>query len=180
MIDASSDAEADVNLSFGGLATLIRHASIDMGIEIVIELEEVRKSTTGLSRKKCALGKIRYPKVGNQQGETGHLLYIKSSISGTEAEYIREYRTRNADFPHETTGDQFFDETQFEAYRALGYNGIVNKADLKAIHEAKGRVRSPGGCGWQWHRQSSRFESGDGEAWAAIEIVSNLHTAFAD
>ena len=118
----ASDAEADVNLSFGGLATLIRHASIDMGIEIEMELEEVRKSTTGFSRKKCALGKIRYPKVGQQQAETGYLLYIKSSISGTETEYIREYRTRSTDFPHETTGDQFFNETQFEAYRALGYD----------------------------------------------------------
>jgi hypothetical protein len=26
------------------------------------------------------------------------------------------------DFPHHSTGDQFFDEEQFEAYRALGYH----------------------------------------------------------
>jgi hypothetical protein len=32
---------------------------------------------------------------------------------------------RHPHFPHETTADQFFDEAQFEAYRALGYH-IVN------------------------------------------------------
>ena len=26
----------------------------------------------------------------------------------------------NSDFPHQTTADQFFDDAQFEAYRALG------------------------------------------------------------
>lgn len=133
----ASDAEADVNLSFGGLATLIRHAFIDMGIEIVMELEEVRRSTTGLSRKKCALGKIRYPKAGNRRGETGHLLYIKSSISGAEAEYIREYRTRNTAFPHESTGDQFFDEMQFEAYRALGYDSAKSLFQEQGAFNAK-------------------------------------------
>jgi hypothetical protein len=117
----ASDAEADTTMSFGGLATLIRHAYIDMGIEIKVELEEVRKNEAGLSRKKCALGKIRYP-----GGETGHLLYIKSSVSGGETEYIHEYRSRNTAFPHESTDDQFFDETQFEAYRALGYDSAKN------------------------------------------------------
>jgi hypothetical protein len=117
----ASDAEADMTMSFSGLAILIRHAYIDMGIEIKIELEEVRKNEAGLSRKKCALGKIRYP-----EGKTGHLLYIKSSVTGGETEYIREYRSRNTAFPHESTGDQFFDETQFEAYRALGYDSAKN------------------------------------------------------
>jgi hypothetical protein len=49
-------------------------------------------------------------------------LYIKSSITGDEYEYVREYRERNPEFPHESTADQFFDETRFEAYRALGYH----------------------------------------------------------
>ena len=29
---------------------------------------------------------------------------------------------RHATFPHETTGDQFFSEEQFEVYRALGFH----------------------------------------------------------
>jgi hypothetical protein len=33
---------------------------------------------------------------------------------------VLEYRSRHLEFPHQTTSDQFFDESQFESYRALG------------------------------------------------------------
>ena len=41
------------------------------------------------------------------------------------------YATKNAAFPHETTGDQFFSESQFESYRTLGFeimDGVLNDA----------------------------------------------------
>jgi hypothetical protein len=53
-------------------------------------------------------------------GEEGYLLYLKSSFTGDEGVPSQEYRHRNPAFPHQTTADQFFDEDQFEAYRALG------------------------------------------------------------
>ena len=34
--------------------------------------------------------------------------------------HVDNYALENPDFPHQSTGDQFFDNTQFEAYRALG------------------------------------------------------------
>jgi hypothetical protein len=54
------------------------------------------------------------------------LLYLKASICGHENAYIRSYKADHAAFPHEPTSDQFFDEAQFEVYRALGYH-IVNR-----------------------------------------------------
>ena len=36
------------------------------------------------------------------------------------------------DFPHETTADQFFDESQFESYRHLGYE--VAMRSLEAMN----------------------------------------------
>ena len=111
------DAEADADMSFGGLAKLIRYARTDMGIDIDIELDDVLLQNNGLSRRHCAMGTIRYGKE-----ESGRLLYIKSSLTGDENEYIRQYRTRNPAFPHESTADQFFDEAQFEVYRALGHH----------------------------------------------------------
>jgi hypothetical protein len=63
------------------------------------------------------LGTIRYA-----DGETGYLLYIKSSLTGDENEYIRKYKAENPIFPHESTADQFFSEARFEAYRGLGYH----------------------------------------------------------
>ena len=41
-------------------------------------------------------------------------------MTGHETEYVRAYRAAHPDFPHEPTSDQFFSETQFESYRALG------------------------------------------------------------
>ena len=114
------DAEADLNIDFGGLATLIRYARIDMGIDFDIDLDNLRKQEDGYSSKHWAIGKIYYGKDENGNSEEGYLLYIKASVTGNENEYIREYRSRHTDFPHESTTDQFFDEAQFETYRALG------------------------------------------------------------
>jgi hypothetical protein len=41
------------------------------------------------------------------------------------------YATANAAFPHETTADQFFSESQFESYRTLGFeimDGVLKDA----------------------------------------------------
>jgi hypothetical protein len=47
---------------------------------------------------------------------------LKTSLNGKEPVDIREYADAHASFPHESTGDQFFDEDQFEAYRHLGFD----------------------------------------------------------
>ncbi|MBI5012989.1 MAG: hypothetical protein HZC06_09810, partial [Methylocystis sp.] len=52
--------------------------------------------------------------------ETGTLIYIKAAIHGDEPEDISSYATVHSEFPHETTADQFFNESQFESYRRLG------------------------------------------------------------
>lgn len=132
------DGEADPNLHFNGLATLIRCARIDLGIHIDIDLDPIRlrKSTKrddegAVSAAHWALGTITYPaRDGNGQLEIGYLLYLKSSFTGEEDEAIREYRNRNPTFPHQSTADQFFDEDQFEAYRALGQH--IAEGALKA------------------------------------------------
>lgn len=128
------DGEADPLLHFGGLATLMRYAKLDLGIEIDINLDAIRLQKAdeknidaAVSSAQWAIGKIRYPKQDNneansngQAAEEGYLLYLKSAVTGHENEIIREYRYRNQAFPHQSTADQFFDEGQFEAYRALG------------------------------------------------------------
>ena len=124
------DGEADPHLHFSGLATLMRCAYIDLGIDIKIDLDAIRlRKPNGdgddgaTSGAHWTLGTITYPsKARNGKGEEGYLLYLKSSFSGDESEMIREYRHRNPAFPHQSTADQFFDEDQFEAYRALGHH----------------------------------------------------------
>ena len=114
------DGEADPKMAFNGLVTLIRYADIDMGIGININLENIRTDANGISKAHWTLGTIQYGQGNDGKEEIGHLLYVKSSLTGDEAEYIRAYRRKNPAFPHQTTADQFFDETQFECYRALG------------------------------------------------------------
>jgi len=87
-----------------------------MGVKIDINVDDLRLDDDRLSRAHATLGKISY----NNYDE-GELLYIKASMTGNEPEYVNEYRAANPDFPHQTTADQFFDEVQFECYRAVGY-----------------------------------------------------------
>jgi len=114
------DGEADPKMAFNGLVTLIRYADIDMGITINIDLENIRTDEKAISREHWTLGTIQYGRGDDGREETGYLLYIKSSLSGDENEYIRAYHRKYPAFPHQSTADQFFDETQFECYRALG------------------------------------------------------------
>lgn len=37
---------------------------------------------------------------------------------------VREYHLKNNKFPNQSTSDQFFDESQFESYRKLGYHSL--------------------------------------------------------
>jgi Patatin-like phospholipase len=127
------DAEADASMNFTALMTLQRYARIDLGIRIDLPWTPIRTHT--LQWMNCNAGKPPSPPptasdgphvavgvIDYGGGEKGYLVYIKSSLSGDENDYIRDYARRNYSFPHETTGDQFFSEEQFEVYRALGFH----------------------------------------------------------
>jgi hypothetical protein len=51
----------------------------------------------------------------------GHILWLKPMIFCGLPQDVVGYSIKSPTFPHETTGDQFFDEAQWESYRALGY-----------------------------------------------------------
>ena len=112
----SVDGEADPAYTFQGLMTLVRHAQIDFGARIEVNLSDIRPDPkTGYSQAHTALCIIRYP-----DKSLGFMIYMKLSVTGNELEMIRRYRINHPDFPHQTTLDQFFDEEQFEVYRQLG------------------------------------------------------------
>lgn len=114
----AGDAEADPAMKFQGLADAIRFARMDLGVTIDIDIDPIRPDpATGLSRAHSAVGRINYG-----DGEKGWLLYVKSSLTGDENVYIEKYKAEEPTFPSQTTADQFFDEEQFEAYRALGHH----------------------------------------------------------
>jgi hypothetical protein len=55
---------------------------------------------------------------------SGTLIYLKASLSGDEPVDVLHYASQNKTFPHQTTNDQFFNESQFESYRRLGLHII--------------------------------------------------------
>jgi hypothetical protein len=115
------DAECDPALSFGSFTEAMRHAYIDMGIDIDIDMTMLRSDReTGMSRSHCAVGLIRYPRNANGHRPVGYLVYLKNSLTGDEPEPVLNYKSTHPAFPHESTADQFFDDAQFESYRALG------------------------------------------------------------
>lgn len=117
------DAERDLELGFGSFNEAVRQVEIDLGIKIDIDLGCLRPDkATGLSSRSFALGRITYPKDSERQlaAGTGWLLLVKSSLCGCESEPILNYKKRHPDFPHQSTADLFYDDAQFEAYRALG------------------------------------------------------------
>ena len=113
----ASDAECDPGLTFGSLGNLIRICDTDFGANIDIDVASIRQQDHGQSRAHCAVGRITY-----SNGSLGYLIYLKASITGGEDVGIEQYRALHPDFPHQTTGDQFFTEDQFESYRRLGHH----------------------------------------------------------
>jgi hypothetical protein len=139
------DAEEDAAMNFESLVKLQRYARIDLGVRVDLPWQEIRTATLATGKSiadnspdvpsylhngpHCAVGVIEYSKT-----ERGYLLYIKSSLTGDENDYIIDYKRRNPTFPHETTGDQMFTEEQFEVYRALGFHAAYGAfADADGI-----------------------------------------------
>lgn len=48
------------------------------------------------------------------------LVYLKPTLMGDEPLDVLQYHVEHPAFPQQTTADQFFDESQWESYRALG------------------------------------------------------------
>jgi hypothetical protein len=119
-----SDAGEDPACSFADLGDAVRKIRIDFGISIEFgpmsiysrtELDELKNGGHN-----CAIGRIRYSMVDGDDAEDGVLIYIKPACYGDEPRDIYEYFKSNKAFPHESTKDQFFSESQFESYRMLG------------------------------------------------------------
>ncbi|MHB8522172.1 MAG: patatin-like phospholipase family protein [Limisphaerales bacterium] len=133
----SVDSEADPSFRFAGLLRLITYARVDMGIDIDIDLSKVRENEKSLNQTHYVIGRIHY---GRDQ--VGTLIYFKSSITGDETEAVRDYRVDSPDFPHESTTNQFFGESQFESYRWLGSHvvesSVLQNPELAELISGRG------------------------------------------
>ena len=134
-----SDGSCDADRSFTDLGNAIRKIRIDLGIDIEIETELLElQAGSRMSRAHFALGLIRYDRV-DHGAPPGLLIYLKPSLTGNEPADVTEYANGHEEFPHEPTADQFFDESQFESYRALGFH-IADKVFTRPITNPTGEA----------------------------------------
>jgi Patatin-like phospholipase len=112
------DSGCDPKCKFEDLGNAVRKAYIDFGVSINFgTLGIVPRQDPPVSGARFATATISYP--GSTR--SGWLLYIKPTYyRTTEGVDVRGYASDHPDFPHESTTDQWFSESQLEAYRALG------------------------------------------------------------
>ena len=134
-----SDAGCDPTFNFEDLGNAIRKIRTDLGVPIDIQTYMFpRKPDAAFPEGRyVATARIRYSAIDEAPTEIvdgkpqkkdidGTLVYIKAGLY-SEAYFPKDvynYAASSADFPHESTADQFFSESQFESYRALGRHAV--------------------------------------------------------
>jgi hypothetical protein len=122
-----ADCGADPTPCFEDIGTAIRRCRIDFGAEIELKIDRFPASGRA-AQGHFAVGRITYTREhANALGWpptadlVGDVIWIKPALTATaEPVDIRQYALQNKVFPQQTTGDQWYDEAQFESYRRLG------------------------------------------------------------
>ncbi|MBP1851559.1 patatin-like phospholipase family protein [Rhizobium halophytocola] len=120
-----SDAGCDPDFTFADLGNAVRKIHIDLGVCLTFpELDQLKPRILSGEPPDfgpyCTVGRIHY-RDADGGGEDGYVLYIKPGYHGTEGAGICAYANESPTFPHESTADQWFSESQFESYRSLGF-----------------------------------------------------------
>jgi len=122
-----TDGGCDPKFTFEDLGNAIRKIRTDLGVPIDIEsVDMVPRAGPGEPLRNgsyVTTATIRYSAVdGNGPESDGTLVYLKPSVYDEKffPRDVYNYAQESPTFPHETTADQFFSESQFESYRALG------------------------------------------------------------
>ncbi len=120
------DAEEDGNYTFSGLGNAISKCRIDLGIDIDLDTSMIApENSTDPSQLHCTVGTIHYENA-DRDARTGTIIYFKASLTGDEPADVQNYKKDHPSFPHESTADQWFCESQFESYRELGYHEVFS------------------------------------------------------
>jgi hypothetical protein len=160
------DAGCDPHFTFDDLGNAVRKIYIDLGVRIDFKgLDELRNRPSDEEIKAAgaekipyhAIGTIRYLEADGNPGDDprigdGYILYIKPAFHGREAAGIMAYAKENEEFPHESTADQWFTESQFESYRSLGFEigkhilkreTVLNKKENFTLHDLLSGLQAP-------------------------------------
>ncbi len=115
------DSGCDPDYVYDDLGNALRKIRIDLRIPITFEdalMRPLRKR-----KRRCAVAKICYSDA-DAGARDGWLIYIKPMRVGNEPPDVGNYGRAHPDFPHQSTNNQWFDESQTESYRMLGLSTI--------------------------------------------------------
>lgn len=149
------DAGCDPDFNFADLGNALRKIYIDLGVRISFDmLRELTNRPSGMALRRLekhgandkdghtpqipyhVVGTIEYSAADGPDCRDGKVIYIKPAYHGSEGAAIRAYAKANPTFPHETTADQWFTESQFESYRSLGLDiakDVFGRSDVRAV-----------------------------------------------
>ena len=143
------DAGCDPEYHYVDLGRALRMASIDLHVTVDFIAPAIKGDAS--LNPSGALARITY-----HDGSKGLLLYLKPWRPKYMRADVLAYWADHDDFPHQSTADQFFEESQFESYRALGeqitqqaFVGAENFTDGNRLREvfdraALARLTPPG------------------------------------
>jgi hypothetical protein len=156
------DNGCDLPRTFEDFGGLVLKARNDFGVEIEVlsekeiqslvpedirsevgTLAQLGPQADGKPARRALLARVIYP----DKTPPSILLLLKPTVTGTEPADIVSYHSENADFPQETTLDQFFGEAQWEGYRKLGELTVTallpTRAGARAQLGAESFIRVP-------------------------------------
>jgi hypothetical protein len=111
------DGGCDPDFTYEDLGNALRKVRIDLGVPI--EFEDARMAPLRGRTRRAAVGRIRYSAVDATKKD-GWLVYLKPMLLGNEPPDVLSYAASSPTFPHESTSNQWFNESQTESYRMLG------------------------------------------------------------
>jgi GNAT superfamily N-acetyltransferase len=154
-----SDCGADPEVAFDDFGNAVRRIREDFGVEIDIDLSPLKPNAARISKQHVAVGIISYDPRGDRK-DNAILVYFKPTLTGDEPCDITQYRTRNADFPHESTGDQFYDEAQWESYRRLGEHAAYSALRFVERERRRDDLSADeifNDARWEWYQSPERL-----------------------
>jgi Patatin-like phospholipase len=114
------DSGCDREFTYEDLGNALRKIRIDLKIPIDFD-ESLKLLRTKQTR--FAVATIRYSAL-DAKLKDGLLLYVKPIMLGNEPPDVTAYQAANGAFPHQSTSDQWFNESQTESYRMLGVHSV--------------------------------------------------------
>lgn len=148
------DGGQDNASSYADLVTAVQRIGSDFGATVHLDMKVTADpgQKSGPARLIAKPGQNDYPK-GAEYADKGYficrieysddeahrgwpkfgtVIYMKSALIKELELHARGYRGAHPEFPNQSTGDQFFEDEQFEAYREVGYRICQQMiADLK-------------------------------------------------